>query len=126
MDALTLLLLATLVVAARTFHWRHRFAGWESLWRFRSGPLTVELRRHAHLARLGQDSSEFPQPREFRVLTMRLGVVPLWYQEATVSLPTQADARIDTVPAGEFDHLFDSHFRRGWRRRPARIAARAH
>ena len=126
MDALTLLLLALLALAARTFHWRHRFAGWQPLWRFRSGPITVELRRHAHLARLGHDSLEFPQPREFRVITMRLGGIPLWYQEATVSLPMQADARIDSVGAGEFDHLFDSHFRRGWTRRPARLPARAH
>ncbi len=126
MDALTLLLIALLALAARTFLWRHRFAGWESLWRFRSGPITVELRRHAHLARFGHDSLEFPQPREFRVITMRLGGIPLWYQEAAASLPLQADARIDSVAAAEFDHLFDSHFRRGWRRRPARVAARAH
>ena len=45
MDALALMVLAALVVAARTFHWRHRFAGWQSLWRFRWGPLTVELRQ---------------------------------------------------------------------------------
>jgi hypothetical protein len=128
MDALTLLLLALLVVGARTIHWRHRFFGWESLWRFRSGPITVELRRHAQLARLGHDSLEYPQPREFRVIAMRLGGVPLWSQEATVSLPTQADARIDSVAAAEFDHLFEAHFRRGWTRRPVRrrLAARAH
>ena len=128
MNALTLLLLALLVVAARTFHWRHRFFGWEPLWRFRSGPITVELRRHAHLARLGQDSLEYPQPREFRVITMRLGGIPLWSQRAIVSLPTDADSRIGEIPAGEFDHLFDLHFRRGWTRRPARrrLAARAH
>ena len=127
MDALMLMMLALLVLIARTFQWRHRFGAWETLWRFRSGPITVELRRHAHMARLGHDSFEYPQPREFRVITMRLGVVPLWSQQATVSLPTQADARIDSVPAGEFDHLFDSHFRRGWTHRPARrIAARAH
>lgn len=126
MDALALLLLAVLALAGRTLHWRHRFGGWESLWRSRSGPLTVELRRHAHLARMGHDSLEFPQPREFRVITMRLGGVPLWCREATVSLPTQADARIDTVGAGEFDQLFDSQFRRAAPRRPARVAARAH
>jgi hypothetical protein len=126
MEALMLMLLALLVLAARTFHWRHRFAGWESLWRFRSGPITVELRRHAHLARLERDSIEYPQPREFRILTMRLGAVPLWSQQASVCLPMQADARIDAVAAGEFDHLFDAHFRRGWTQGPARLAARAH
>ena len=126
MDALTLLLLALLLVAARTFQWRHRFGGWQTLWRFRTGPITVELRRHAHLARLGHDSFEYPQPREFRVVTMRLVGVPLWSQQASVCLPMQADERIDSVSAAEFDHLFDSHFRRGWTHRPARLAARTH
>lgn len=126
MAALTLLLFALLAIGARAFHWRCRFAGWEPLWRFRSGPITVELRRHARLARLAHDSLEYPQPREFRVVTMRLGGIPVWSQESTVSLPAQADARIDSVAAAEFDHLFDSHFRRGWTHRPARLAARAH
>ena len=125
-DALTLMLLAMLVLAGRAFHWRHRFAGWESLWRFRSGPITVELRRHAHLARFERDSIEYPQPREFRILTMRLGAIPLWSQQASVCLPMQADERIDAIAAGEFDHLFDAHFRLGWTHRPARLAARAH
>ena len=126
MDALMLMMLALLVLAARTFHWRHRFAAWEPLWRFRSGPITVELRRHPELARLTHDSFEFPQPREFRIITMRLAGIPLWTQQATVSLPTQADERIDTIPAAEFDHLFDAHFRRGWMHRSPRLAARAH
>lgn len=126
MDALALVPLAVLAVAARLLHWRHRLCGWESLWRFRSGPITVELHRHAHLARLGCDSLEYPQPREFRVITMRLGGLPIWSQEATISLPAQVDARIDHVAAGEFDHLFEAHFRRGWRRRPARLTARVH
>ncbi|MCK9687860.1 hypothetical protein [Scleromatobacter humisilvae] len=126
MDALTLVLLALLVLAARTFHWRHQFAAWEPLWRFRSGPVTVELRRHADLARLEHDSLEYPQPREFRIITMRLGAIPLWSQRASVCLPMEADARIGAIAAGEFDHLFDAHFRRGWTHRPARLAARAH
>lgn len=126
MAALTLLLLALLAAGARAFHWRCRFGAWESLWRFRCGPITVELRRHAQLARLAHDSLEYPQPREFRVVAMRLGGIPVWSQEAAVSLPAQADARIDSVAAAEFDHLFVSHFRRGWTHRPTRLAARAH
>lgn len=126
MAALTLLSLALLAVCARAFHWRHRFAGWQLLWRFRSGPITVELHRHACLARLAHDSLEYPQPREFRVVTLRVGGIPAWSQQATVSLPTQADARIDSVAAAEFDHLFHSHFRRGWTHRPPRLAARLH
>lgn len=89
MDALLLVLLALLALAARTFHVRHRLAAWECLWRFRSGPFTVELRRHAELARLGHDSLEYPQPREFRVISLRVAGIPLWSQEAIVSLPAE-------------------------------------
>ena len=126
MNALLLLPLALLALAARTFHLRHRLAAWECVWHFRHGPVTVELRRHAHLARLGGDSQEFPQPREFRLLALRVAGVPLWSQQAIVSLPAEAEAWIADVPAREFDHLFDSHFRLSWPRRRARLAARAH
>ncbi len=126
MNALMLVLLALAALAARTIQLRLRFSGWEVLWRFRSGPVTVELRRHAELARLGGDSFEFPQPREFRVVTMRVGGIPVWSQRAIVSLPVETDARIAAVAATEFDDLFDPHFRMSWPRRPTRLAARAH
>ncbi|MFL6679241.1 MAG: hypothetical protein ACJ8IK_12940, partial [Burkholderiaceae bacterium] len=103
---MTELMLVALVLAAlaiRTFQVRHRTARWECLWRFRSGPCTVELRRHAGLARLGDDSCEYPQPREFRVMSLRVGGIPLWSQRAIVSLPTDADSRIGEIPASEFD-----------------------
>ena len=126
MHALLLVLLALLALAARTFHVRHRLAAWECLWCFRSGPFTVELRRHAGLARLGRDSLEYPQPREFRVISLRVAGIPLWSQQAIVSLPAEADARIGAVAASEFDQQFDRHFRLNWTHRPVRIAARAH
>jgi len=126
---MTELLLVALVLAAlavRTLQVRHRIAGWECLWRFRAGPCTVELRRHAGLARLGGDSLEFPQPREFRVVSLRIGGIPLWSQQAIVSLPTDADSRIGAILPGEFDHLFERHFRLSWPRQAARLTARAH
>jgi len=126
---MTELLLVSLVLAAlavRTFQLRHRLAGWECLWRFRSGPCTVELRRHAGMARLADDSCEFPQPREFRVVSLRVGGIPLWSQQAIVSLPTDVDSRIGEIPPGEFDHLFDRHFRMSWPHQATRVAARAH
>ncbi|HEY8976942.1 MAG TPA: hypothetical protein VIN75_22190 [Burkholderiaceae bacterium] len=129
MTELLLMLLVLFALAARTFQVRHRTAGWECLWRFRSGPCTVELRRHAGLARLGGDSCEYPQPREFRVMALRIGGIPLWSQQAIISLPTDADSRIGEVPASEFDHLFDRHFRMSWPRQAKamrRLAARAH
>ena len=127
MNALMLSLLTLLALAARTVQLRLRFAGWVPLWRFGSGPFTVELRRHAEITRLGADSLEFPQPREFRVLSLRLAGIPIWSQVAVVSLPAAVDERIDHVPATEFDQLFDSHFRLSWpQRRRVRVAARAH
>ncbi len=127
MNALMLSLLTLLALAARTVQLRLRFAGWAPLWRFASGPFTVELRRHAELTRLGSDSMEFPQPREFRVLSLRLAGIPLWSQVAIVSLPAASDERIDHIPATEFDQLFDRHFRLGWpQQRRVRTALRTH
>jgi hypothetical protein len=128
MTELLLVLLVLAALAVRTWLVRHRIAGWECLWRFRSGPCTVELRRHAGLARLGADSCEFPQPREFRIVSLRVGGIPLWSQQAIVSLPTDVDSRIGAVPPNEFDHLFDRHFRMSWPRlaKATRLTARAH
>jgi hypothetical protein len=64
------------------------------------------------MARLGNDSLEYPQPREFRVLSMRIGGIPVWSQQCIVGLPADVDSRIDQVTAGEFDHLFAGQFRR--------------
>ncbi len=126
MNALMLVLLALAALAARSIQLRLRFSGWEVLWRFRHGPVTVELRRHADLARLGDDSLEFPQPREFRVVSMRVGGIPVWSQLAIASLPATADERIGHIPATEFDHLFAHQFRLTWPRRRVRLAMRAH
>lgn len=127
MNALLLVLLSLLALAARTVQLRLRFAGWAPLWRFASGPFTVELRRHAEITRLGSDSCEFPQPREFRVLSLRLAGIPVWSQVAIVSLPAASDERIDHIPATEFDQQFDSQFRLSWpQHRRGRAVARAH
>jgi hypothetical protein len=126
MNALMLVLLALAALAWRTIQLRLRFAGWQVLWRFRSGPVTVELRRHAELARLGGDPHEFPQPREFRVVSLRVGGIPVWSQRAIIGLPATADERIGHIPASEFDHLFASQFRRDWPQRRLHLAARAH
>ena len=120
MNALVLVLLALLALAARAIHVRLALAGWERLWRFTSGPVTIELRRHAMMAKLGNDSLDFPQPREFRRLSMRIGGIPLWSQQAIVGLPAEVDARIGDVAAGEFDLLFTEHFRMAGPPRAAR------
>ena len=126
MNTLLLVLLALLLLGARTIQLRLRLAAWESLWRFGHGPCTVELRRHTALTRLGVDSLEFPQPREFRILSLRVGGIPVWSQQAIIGLPAAADERIGHIPAGEFDHLFSDQFRLNWPQRRVRLAARAH
>lgn len=114
MNAFVLVLLTLLALAARVIYVRLALAGWERLWRFTAGPVTVELRRHARMARFGNDSFDYPLPREFRTLSMRVGGIPVWSQRAVVSLPDEVDARIGEVAAHEFDHLFTGQFRRGW------------
>ncbi len=111
MNAFELALLALLALAARVFYLRVGLAGWERVWRFTSGPLTIELRRHAEMARFGNDSLAFPHPCECRILSMRIAGIPLWSQQAIVSLPSELDARIGDVVASEFDDLFTGHFR---------------
>ena len=117
MNEFVLVLLALIVLAARALYVKLELARWERLWRFTSGPVTVELRRHAAMARLGNDSLDYPQPREFRTLSMRVGGIPVWSQQSIVSLPADADSRIDEVSASEFDHLFTGQFRRTWSKR---------
>ena len=123
MNAAVMVLLVCLALVARSRLVARRRAGWERLWHFMSGPVTVELYRHAELVRFDHDSLEFPQPRETRLLSMRLAGIPLWSQCAIVSLPADADSRLGTIRADEFDHLFCGEFRRGWPRQHRRMSA---
>jgi hypothetical protein len=120
MNAFVLVLLALLALAARAIYVKLELARWERLWRFTSGPVTVELRRHAAMAKLGNDSLDFPQPREFRTLSMRIGGIPVWSQQAIVGLPAEIDARIGEVTASEFDDLFTGYFRMAGPKRTVR------
>ncbi len=126
MNALMLVPLALLVLAVRSLQLRWRLAAWECVCHVRHGLVTVDLRRHAHLARLGSDSLEFPQPREFRVLATCVAGCPVWSRQSIVSLPAEAEGRIDVIAAADFDHLFDDPFRLGSLQRPVRLTARAH
>jgi hypothetical protein len=129
MSVVVLVLLALLALVARSLVVLHRRAGWERLWRFGAGPCTVELLRHVELSRFDHDSQAFPQPRETRLLSLRLAGIPLWSQYAIVGLPGDADGRLDSIPADEFDHLFVGEFKRQWqarRRVPASLLAGRH
>jgi hypothetical protein len=126
MNALMLVPLALLALAARSLHLRWRLAAWECVWQFRQGLVTVELRRDAHLARMGSDSMEFPQPREFRILATRVAGIPVWSQQEIVGLPAEVEGWIADIPAAEFDHLFDARFQLSRPQRRMPLAARAH
>ena len=111
MITLVLVLLTLLALTARALYVRHMLRRWQALWRCTTGPITVELRRHCMLTKFGNDSLEFPHPLEFRLLSMRVAGIPVWSAQSVVSLPFDADARIDRVAADEFDHLFAARFR---------------
>jgi len=126
MNALMLVPVAMLALTLRGLYLRWRLAAWECVWHVRHGLVTVDLRRDAHLARLGSDSLEFPQPREFRVLATCVAGMPVWSQQSIVSLPAEVEGWIDGVAAADFDHLFDDPFRLSSPQRRVRLAARAH
>jgi hypothetical protein len=110
MHALLLVVLTLMALAARCAYVRYQLRSWQRLWCVRTGPVTAELRRRAMLTRLGSDSLEFPQPREFRYLSLRVGGIPVWSWQFIVGLPAGIDARIDGVSATEFDHAFPAKF----------------
>ena len=112
MLALVLASLTLIALGARAGFVHRRLQGQQRLWRSACGPFSVELRRRALLSRAHADSQAFPQPRERRSLTLRLAGVPLWSIHTVVALPPERDARIDSVDASEFDHLFGARFRR--------------
>lgn len=111
MPALVLASLIMLALAARAAFVLSGLQGQQRLWRLAYGPFSVELRRRAMLTKAHDDSLAFPQPRERRTLMMRLAGVPVWSFHSMVGLPPEVDARIDSVSAGEFDHLFSARFR---------------
>lgn len=125
MSVLEIVVLTWFLLATRAAYLRHRVRGWQPLWRLAVGPCTMELRRHTVLTRLGRDSLEFPQPREFRHLSLRLAGMPLWSWQRIASLPPESDARIDAVSAQEFDHLFPECFRLVAPKRAVRAAIAA-
>lgn len=93
------------------------------------GLLSIELRHRTAVVRLSDDLQEFPLPREYRTLAVRLAGLPLWRRESLVGLPQHVDVRIDQIGAEEFDQLFDDAYRLGapaigvW---PAFMSRRSH
>ncbi len=75
------------------------------------GAVKLELRRRVAVFKPEGDSQAFPQPREVRMLVLRLGGIPVFCREESIGLPKEMDARLDQVSAKDFDAHFSDAFR---------------
>jgi hypothetical protein len=75
------------------------------------GALKLELHRCATVFRSEGDTQDFPQPREFRMLVLRLVGIPIFSRQEVIGLPTELDARLDQVSVTDFDAHFSDSFR---------------
>lgn len=80
----------------RTMRIRVRRIGW----------LVVEVRRRVSMLRLPDHVSEFPVPREERILVHRLLGIVLWHEEMSVALPDTACEHLAEIAPQEFDRQF--------------------
>jgi len=72
----------------------------------RKGMVRIELRRRVAMEHLPQYVSEFPVPREERILVGRLFGCALWHQERSVALPETACTHLGDITPQEFDRQF--------------------
>ncbi len=77
----------------------------------RTGWIVLELRRRVGMQRLPQHVSEFPVPREERILVRRLLGIVLWHKEMSVALPNAACEHLEDVSPQEFDRQFPAWLR---------------
>lgn len=77
----------------------------------RSGWFVVEVRRRISMLRLPPHVSEFPVPREERILVHRLLGVVLWHEEMSVALPDAACEHLAEIAPQDFDRQFPSWLR---------------
>lgn len=101
----------TLLVAARIVIVRRELAGFEFVGRLKSHGLSLELYRRAMNCKVDGDTQEYPQPREIRMLVIRLAGAPLLCRREAVALPPHYDARLDQLRAEDFDGEFTGQFR---------------
>lgn len=80
------------------------------------GPVRIELRRRVAMKHLPEHISQFPVPREERILTGRFLGLVLWHREESVALPEAACTHLGDIGPQEFDREFPA-----W----ARIAGQA-
>ena len=109
MLACVLVLVAAL--ALREFYLEHWLGRSMCIRRQRKGLTTVEVRRRVAMERLPSSVSDYPVPREERILVKRLAGVVLWHREVSVGLPLSACEHLQDVTAQEFDRAFPSWLR---------------
>ena len=76
--------------------------------RRRIGLVRVELRRRVEMHRLPEHVSQFPVPREERILVSRLFGCVLRHREESVALPEAACTHLADITPQEFDRQFPS------------------
>jgi hypothetical protein len=72
----------------------------------RSGWIVIEVRRRVSMLRLPRHVSEFPVPREERILVHRLLGIVLWHEEMSVALPNSACEHLAEIAPQDFDRDF--------------------
>lgn len=77
----------------------------------RKGLIDIELRRRVAMEHLPEYVSEFPVPREERILVGRLFGCVLWHQERSVALPEAACTHLGDITPQEFDRQFPAWLR---------------
>jgi hypothetical protein len=87
----------------------YQLLGFKPLCRVVRGPLCSELMQRTYLDASVFDA--FPQPRETRVIVIRLWGCALSLRRASVGLPLECDARIGAIEPNEFDLHFRGDFR---------------
>lgn len=81
----------------------------------RTGIVGVEIRRRVGMERLPRHISEYPVPREERILVRRFLGLVLWHREVSVALPNSAAEHLDAVSPQEFDGQFPAWLQLGKR-----------
>ena len=108
---LTLMMCLALLAAVRMLTLRHALSGFELIRSSGSGRLRLELCRRALVCRAEGDTHEFPQPREVRVLVVRVAGVALFSRSRVIGLPQHVEGCIHQLRAEDFDAHFSGCFR---------------
>jgi hypothetical protein len=77
----------------------------------KKGWLVVEVRRRVTMEHVPQHVSDFPSPREERILVKKLLGMVLSHREVSVALPESACDHLEKITPQEFDGQFPNWLR---------------